>query len=101
VLVPDASGNTGSAVDQKKFEIIAVAHHNTELNTKQVIRHTVAANETLYAIALRYGVTIKAIMAGNQLKSSALKIGQVLLIKGSGKKAIQKQAGNNIEKTPV
>lgn len=101
VLVPDSSGNTGSAVDQKKFEIVAVAHHNTELNTKQIIRHTVAANETLYAIALRYGVTIKAIMAGNQLKSSALKIGQVLLIKGSGKKAIQKQAGNNIEKTPV
>ncbi|MEY3746939.1 MAG: hypothetical protein RL194_398, partial [Pseudomonadota bacterium] len=99
VLVP--SGNAAPIVDHNKFEIIAVAHQNKELSAKQVIRHTVAANETLYAIALRYGVTIKEIMAGNNLKNSALKIGQVLLIKRSGKKAIQKQAGKNIETTPV
>lgn len=101
VLVPDSSGNAAPIADHNKFEIIAVAHQNKELSAKQVIRHTVAANETLYAIALRYGVTIKEIMAGNNLKNSALKIGQVLLIKRSGKKAIQKQAGNDIETTPV
>ena len=101
MLVPAPSGNAAPIADKNKFEIIAVAHQDKELNRKQVIRHTVAASETLYAIALRYGVTIKEIMAVNKLRNSALKIGQVLLIKRSGKKAIQKQAGKDIETIPV
>jgi membrane-bound lytic murein transglycosylase D len=101
VLVPDVSGTTTPTIDQKKFEIITVSHHRPELHAKQAIRHTVTANETLFAIALRYGVTVKDIKAINKLKSSMLKIGQVLLIKGSGKKAIQKQAGKPREATSV
>lgn len=96
VLVPDAgiTSDSASDLDKNKFEILNASLH-TELNANQDIRHKVAPNETLYSIALRYGVTVKQIMASNQLKSSKLKIGQVLVIAGSSKPAVQKQAANN------
>jgi membrane-bound lytic murein transglycosylase D len=93
ILVPGFSPSTQDADDikQNKYEILN-AHFDTELKSKESIRHEVAPNETLYAIALRYGVTVQQIMASNQLKSSRLKVGQVLVIIGSKKTAIQKQA---------
>ncbi len=96
ILVPDSDATADSrlAIDQGKYEILN-ASYGEELKSKQDIRHKVQANETLYAIALRYGVTVKQIIASNQLKSSQLKIGQVLVIIGSSKAAVQKQAANH------
>lgn len=96
ILVPHSSAadNAASALDQSKFEIVN-ASFDAELKSKPDIRHKVRANETLFAIALRYGVTVKQIMTSNKLKTSRLKIGQVLVIVGSAKAAVQKQAAIN------
>jgi membrane-bound lytic murein transglycosylase D len=45
--------------------------------------HTVAARETLYGIARRYGVTVDALKAANRLTSDALRTGQTLVIPAS------------------
>ncbi|MFL5539481.1 MAG: LysM peptidoglycan-binding domain-containing protein, partial [Longimicrobiaceae bacterium] len=42
--------------------------------------HTVAAHETLYGIARRYGVTVDALKAANRLTGDALRVGQTLVI---------------------
>jgi membrane-bound lytic murein transglycosylase D len=42
--------------------------------------HTVAAHETLYGIARRYGVTVDAIKAANHLTSDTVRPGQTLTI---------------------
>lgn len=95
VLVPakHTSQKQRSALDKNRIELLNASHH-TELHAKQAIRHEVAANETLFAIALRYGVTVKQIMESNQLKNSRLKIGQVLMIPAGGRTSVQKQAMN-------
>jgi LysM repeat protein len=45
--------------------------------------HTVAAHETLYGIARRYGVTVDALKAANHLTGDALRTGQTLVIPAS------------------
>lgn len=47
---------------------------------KEVNTHTVAASETMYAIARKYGITLKQIRDWNQLTSDELKPGQVISI---------------------
>lgn len=93
ILVPSTVANTDIAanIDQNKYAMLN-AHFNTELIPKETIRHQVAPKETLIAIALRYGVTVKQIMASNQLKNSRLKVGQILVIVGSKNTSIRKQA---------
>lgn len=56
------------------------------------IEHTVQANETLFSIALRYGVTVKHLMERNRLQNSRLSIGQVLVIEPSALRPTRKQA---------
>jgi LysM repeat protein len=49
------------------------------------IYHTVQAGENLYRIAKRYGTTVEAIMAANDITDAhSLKVGQVLLIPAGG-----------------
>jgi membrane-bound lytic murein transglycosylase D len=42
--------------------------------------HTVATGETLYGLARRYGVTVEAIKAANDMEGDAVRIGQTLVI---------------------
>lgn len=44
------------------------------------VEHTVAPNETLYALAQRYGTTMEAIMRANGLSNTIITVGQRLLI---------------------
>ncbi len=49
----------------------------------KVKKYTVAKGDTLSAIALRNGVSVKQIVAFNNLSGSNIKVGQVLLIPGT------------------
>ncbi|MES2418245.1 MAG: LysM peptidoglycan-binding domain-containing protein [Bacteroidota bacterium] len=52
-------------------------------NTGKGLEHTVAANETIYSIAKKYGLTTYQIITANNLTSNELSIGQKLIIKGA------------------
>ncbi len=52
---------------------------NTNVSTQTVI-HTVAAGESLWSIAKKYGDTVDAVKARNQLASNSLFIGQKLTL---------------------
>jgi len=47
------------------------------------VTHVVQAGENLFRISLRYGTTVKAIMAANNLTSTTIYVGQRLVIPGS------------------
>jgi LysM repeat protein len=59
-----------------------VAKVNTEIQVQQenVIRYEVKPGDTLYRIALNYGVTVSAIINANQELRWGLKAGQIILI---------------------
>jgi murein DD-endopeptidase MepM/ murein hydrolase activator NlpD len=59
------------------------------LATTSGIYHTVKKGENLYRIALRYGVSQAAIKSANGLGSSALRVGQKILIPGAKKNSSQ------------
>jgi LysM repeat protein len=47
------------------------------------VAHVVQAGDNLFRISLRYGTTVKAIMAANHLTSTIIHVGQRLVIPGS------------------
>jgi LysM repeat protein len=47
-----------------------------------MIQHTVVSGDSLYRISVKYGLTVEAIKAANNLSSDALSVGQVLNIPG-------------------
>ena len=52
----------------------------TPTPTKIVVKYTVVAGDTLSKIAAKYGVTVTALKAKNNLTSDTIKVGQVLTI---------------------
>ncbi|HET7464127.1 MAG TPA: LysM peptidoglycan-binding domain-containing protein, partial [Longimicrobium sp.] len=52
----------------------------TPRTTGRTRRHTVAAGETLYGIARKYGVTVDAIRRANRLENDTVRPGQALTI---------------------
>lgn len=91
LLVPGNYADDSPQAAQQMLPVLQAAQHQETADTRQAISHTVKANETLFSIALRYGVTIKQIMTDNRLKSSRLMIGQILRIYGQ-EKPDQRQA---------
>lgn len=75
--------------------------------TGRVISHKVKKGETLLGLANRYGSSTKALMRVNQLKSSRLKIGQILKIedadikKAGYKSSSQKSVKYNSRKKSI
>jgi N-acetylmuramoyl-L-alanine amidase len=56
---------------------------NAPVGTRMAaLRHTIARGDTLSHVANRYGVTTKAILAHNSLKSTVVRVGQVIDIPG-------------------
>jgi membrane-bound lytic murein transglycosylase D len=94
LLVPlaqaDASTSVALLVDNAELE-----NYADEAAKVEQKKHTVKSGENLSVIAKRHKMTTKQIMALNQLKTSRLKAGQVLLVSGgastSQKLAVKKQ----------
>lgn len=59
-------------------------------------RHVVKKGETIIALAKRYDVSAKQLMALNHLKSGKLKKGQVLLVEADGRKQVA-EAGHKVK----
>lgn len=50
---------------------------------KKAKKHKVSSGEYLSLIASKYGVTVNSLMAANDLKSTSLRVGQILIIPGN------------------
>ncbi|WP_411572424.1 N-acetylmuramoyl-L-alanine amidase [Vibrio sp. TH_r3] len=64
---------------------------------KTAHKHKVVKGDSLSVIAQRYGLTTQAIMKANNLKSSGLKIGQVLVIPASNRPVVITKTSNLVE----
>jgi LysM repeat protein len=71
---------TVADVDTIAVEKADVEKNETSFAITTYFMHTVQPKETIYAISKKYGVTIEAIMQGNNLSSTELKAGQLLRI---------------------
>ena len=77
----DAATPTPAAAEAGEQEQPAAPEEPEPTATPTPVTHTVRAGDTLFALALRYGTTVEAIQAANNLGSSvALSIGQELVI---------------------
>ena len=82
ILVPDQSANTS------QINIAKLASQKTDfqLNHRSSVRHKIRRGETLSTIARRYGTSTKSIMRLNRLKSTRIKTGQIIKVKGKPSK---------------
>ena len=77
----DAATPTPEAAEDGEQEQPAATEEPEPTATPTLVTHTVKAGDTLFALALRYGTTVEAIQAANNLGSSVdLSIGQELVI---------------------
>lgn len=74
------SGSIDIASHEDNSLDLAAANEN-EPKENRSVTHKVKKGEVMAAIAKRYGVSVKQIMAANSLKTSRVKAGQVLSIK--------------------
>ncbi len=70
-----------------------------EPSPKSSVTHKVKRGEVLAEIAKRHGVSVKQIMAANSLKSSRVKVGQVLKINAAEASSASKNKSKKSEKT--
>ena len=79
--IKSLNGLTSDALSiGKVLKIPSVSPPITTPPAANFINYTVRPGDTLYTLATRFGTTVNAIMTLNNLTSSALSIGQVLLI---------------------
>ncbi len=74
-------------------------HEESEPTPKSGVTHRVKRGEVIAEIAKRYGVSVKQIMAANSLKSSRVKVGQVLKIDTAETGSPGKNKSKKTEKT--
>lgn len=55
----------------------------TSTPTEDVTTHRVEAGDTLYALALRFGVSIEALRLANNLEGDLIRVGELLVIPGT------------------
>jgi N-acetylmuramoyl-L-alanine amidase len=70
-------------------------------NRGKTVKHKVSRGESLSLIAKKYGTTTKAIMQTNKLKSSNIKVGQMLTIPGGSTKVSVPVVANPVETKTV
>jgi len=91
------SANINFASDENRLLNMEAADGH-ELASRSNATHKVKKGEGLTAIARQYGVTVKQLMAANSLKSSRVKVGQVLNIDNDANKRSTKNETKNTGK---
>ena len=90
--------NIGVADNQEDWLNINTKQEN-EPTPKSGVRHKVKHGEVMAEIAKRYGVSVKQIMAVNSLKTSKVKVGQVLKIDAAEAGSPGRNKSKKTEKT--
>lgn len=80
LLVPSNKNNVNQIAIATDEHAAIIPSTSSEPKIKPDSRHIVKSNENLAAIAKRYDLSTKQLIAFNHLKSSRLKTGQVLLV---------------------
>jgi membrane-bound lytic murein transglycosylase D len=75
-----SSSSSGSTSGSQRTGSQAAPRTGSQGGSAQRRSHTVAAGETLFGIARRYGVSVDAIRQANELEGDALRTGQRLVI---------------------
>ena len=83
ITIPDNLKNESPVIDStiavtKEVRSAKIIHK--EVSQKVVVTHTIKKGETLYAISIKYKVTVNEIKKWNNLKSNVLYIGQKIKI---------------------
>lgn len=81
-VIFDADDNNNKAKIKKDYDVYVRSspYDSTGTNTT----YTVKSGDTLYALSLRYGVTVAEIKSWNGLRSDTIRVGQSLIVKKSG-----------------
>ena len=79
---PDSSLDGISPTHSTDPEGEGVVSTTGPITTVGTIQHTVVYGDSLYRISVKYGLTLEAIKAANNLSSDALSVGQILNIPG-------------------
>ena len=72
-----ATGSVSSRATPERRRVVSTS-------TASGSKHTVAPGDTLYALARRYGVSVGALTAANDVRNNAIRVGQTLVIPGRG-----------------
>jgi peptidoglycan DL-endopeptidase LytE len=90
-------------LDAKKAVTTTSADKGPKKNVKakktKVVKYKVRSGDSLYTIARQQGVKVSDLQRLNGLKSSRLKIGQILVVSGKGKKSGKVQADEIVEES--
>lgn len=74
-----------------KLKIGQTIQINGRRKSARHVTHRIKRGETLGALAKRYGTNTRALMKMNRLKSTKLKVGQIIQVKGKRKRAKTKR----------
>jgi membrane-bound lytic murein transglycosylase D len=97
LLVPSNKNNLNQIAIATDEHSAVSPSASSEPSTKPDSKYIVKNNENLAAVAKRYDLTTKQLIALNHLKSSRLKAGQVLLVTSSTKNSVaDTKPGNRI-----
>jgi cell wall-associated NlpC family hydrolase len=79
---PDSSTDGITPTHSTDHEGEGVVSTTGPISAAGTIQHTVVYGDSLYRISVKYGMTVEAIKAANNLSSNALSVGQILNIPG-------------------
>lgn len=87
----DTNLQVNDTVSAPAIDITSVENNSNDdtLTAKSSRSHIVKKGENIQAIAKRYGISVKQLVAKNSLKSTRVKVGQSLNIENSSKKIIR------------
>lgn len=92
---PDYQANDPKEISQQDYAVNLESFEENEPKVNRSVRHRVKKGEVMATIAKRYGIGVKDIMAANALKTSRVKVGQVLRIDTIKTAAIKESHSKN------
>ncbi len=87
--------------DQPTTETVTTTPTVQKTENVSNIYHSVKQGETLYRIALTYGISVETIKRLNQLEDNNIQVGQQLIVSESTEQQVSESTQRQISETPV